>query len=96
MKSANREDFVRHAMQVMNAWITMDFVLSGTIGSFIISDTYRCDAILLGDDEIENGVNTGVITDEVLTGQGDPEVGLPRDALRGMTWQSRFRTQCIG
>ena len=65
-KPANCEGFVRHAIQEMNAWIADDTVLHGTIGSLVIPETYQHDAVIPGDNEIEEEMDTGGIMDEIL------------------------------
>lgn len=73
---ARCEGFVRHTIQEMNAWVEKGGALNGTIGSLVITDTYRYDAVTLTDDGIGASVDTDVIMDETLAEETKHRGGL--------------------
>ena len=50
----------------MNASIADDTVSHGTIGSLVILETYQHGAVIPGDNEIEEEMDTGGIMDTIL------------------------------
>lgn len=54
----------------MDTWIVKDsIVLNGTIGYVVIPGMYRYDAVITGNDEIQENVHTDVVMDEMPAGE---------------------------